>query len=86
MPQLSWPERFLISIVPVHGTGPAASYAVVTWLHAEKAIAIAVETYLQAFEAARIYDVTVKPVGRAERAENGTMVIDEKDLTDRFEW
>jgi hypothetical protein len=86
MPQLPWPERFSIAILPVKATGPAARYEVVTWLHAEKAIAIAVETYLRQNASARIYDVTVEHIGPARRREDGMVDVCEGDLADRYEW
>lgn len=83
---LSWPQRFHVSILPVKGTRPDASFEVVTWLHAEKAISIAIGAYQQQHKAARIYDVSVEHVGAAKRAEDGTVDIDKGDLVDRFEW
>jgi hypothetical protein len=81
--QLSWPERFAVTITPL--TGTSATFEVCTWLNIWKAVAIAVDSYHRQNPAAHVYDVTVQSLGRASQNEDGT-VSPGKDLVDRYEW
>lgn len=83
--QRSWPQRFRVVI----HIGPDASipYSVVTWLAEEKAIALAVAAHTRRYrETYVIDDVEVQDLGPAGRDEQGEIILDPKDLTDRREF
>ena len=67
------------------GAGPDQSFAVLTWLHSAKAIAIAVQRYRQAHPDAPIYDVHVTSLGPAPRGAGGAVDVG-GDLHDRYEF
>lgn len=83
--QLPWPERYEVALTSATGTGPDVSYAVLTWLHGEKAIAMAVAEHLRQYPESRIYDVVVKSLGLAERDEAGLVSL-KGELHDRYEF
>jgi len=85
--QLSWPERFAVTIVPLRGE--CSTYNVTTWLHERKAIALAVSAYETRHSGEgeqRLYDVLVEPLGRAAADADGTVGPAKGDLADRMEW
>jgi hypothetical protein len=62
------------------------TFNVMTWLHSAKAVAIATGEYISRYPDARVYDVTVTPLGAAPRADDGTVAVGRRDLVDRFEF
>jgi hypothetical protein len=85
--QLSWPERFSVTIVPLHGD--PSTYTVTTWLHQLKAVALAVGAHESRYghdDDRRLYDVQVQALGRAPANPDGTVGPSRKDLADRMEW
>jgi hypothetical protein len=84
--QLPWPERYSVAVESVSGSGPNVTYTVATWLHASKAVVIAVERYRSQYPTAPIYDVSVTPLGPAAKSSaNGTVDVGQ-DLHDRLEF
>lgn len=83
--QLLWPERYEVRIEPATGTGPTTTYPVLSWLHAEKAIAIAVAEHLRRHPESRIYDIVVRSLGPADRDASGTVSLG-ADLHDRYDF
>ena len=84
MSQLRWPERFGVEVRATTG-GPTVEFSVLTWLHASKAVVLAVDEYRRRYPDAHIYDVIVTPLGRAPRGSDGTVSIG-SDLHDRVEF
>lgn len=85
--QLSWPERFAVTIVTVQGQ--PSRYTVTTWLHEHKAVALAVarhEARYSETSQGRLYDVQVERLGPAPRGEQGVVAPSRSDLIDRNEW
>jgi hypothetical protein len=82
---MPWPKRYEVTIESATGTGPAIAYPVVTWLHQEKAIALAVVEHSRRFPESRIYEVAVKSLGPAGRDASGTVTVG-GDLHDRYEF
>lgn len=83
--QRAWPKRFRVLVRPDPDT--AVSYAVVTWLAEEKAIAMAVAEHLRRHrDDESIYDVEVEDLGPVSRDAGGAMLLETGDLTDRSEF
>jgi hypothetical protein len=82
--QLLWPERYLVEIKPLTGRGPTRTFLVLSWLHAHKAVAMAVAAYGELHPDAPIYDVIVSSLGQAARLKDGTVDIADNDLIDRL--
>jgi hypothetical protein len=61
------------------------SFTALTWLHSEKAVALAVQAYGQRYPEAPIYDVRVSPLGAAAKSATGTVEVG-SDLLDRYEF
>jgi hypothetical protein len=82
----SWPRRFVVSIHT--RAGGTVRYRVVTWLSAEKAVAWAVFTHARrdARDEAVVADVEVLDAGPAASNPDGTVLIDDGELVDRFEF
>lgn len=63
---------------------------VVTWLYAEKAIAIAVNAHVTRHHPGTgpmaIHDIEVEKLGPVGRTDEGKMVLDRGDLTDQMEF
>ena len=74
-----------MTIETATGTGPKTTYPVLSWLHAEKAIAIAVAEHLRRHPQSQIYDLAVRTLGPAERDASGTVRLG-GDLHDRYEF
>lgn len=84
----NWPSRFRVTMRT--NSGQAISYAVVTWLSREKAIAIAVTAHVTRHDPSpgpmSIRDVEVVELGPVGRTREGKMMLERGDLTDRMEF
>ena len=84
--QKPWPVVYEVTIYDLHKN--TYQYRVVTWLHADKAVALAAMHHSRKhpdFES-RLYDIDVKDLGPTPRNSTGTAHMEDTDLTDRMEW
>ena len=84
--QKPWPVVYEVTIYDLHKN--TYQYRVVTWLHADKAVALAAMHHSRKhpdFES-RLYDIEVKDLGPTPHNSTGTAHMEDTDLTDRMEW
>jgi hypothetical protein len=77
-----WPQRFKVTLHT--NSGNSVHYGVATWLSAEKAVAMAVESHVDRYHPGTgpmgVNDVEVADLGPVRRADDGKMVIDKSVL------
>lgn len=83
------PVRYEVKIEAVGGQ--EYCYRITTWLHAEKAVALASAAHEKAHpwrddHLAALFDVHVQELGEPDRTPQGLFSIHDGDLGDRNEW